>query len=70
MWARLELVHIVVPRTIALDVAALGSLQSGKLLIIDANTSVIAGPTATSVTSTSPMSVTLTGYRVAFVTLR
>jgi hypothetical protein len=31
-------------RNIAIDVSALGSFQSGNLMIIDANTSVIAGP--------------------------
>jgi len=58
------------PRTIAVDVSALGSFQSGSLLTIDANTSVSSGPTASSVTPSAHMTVTLNGYGVAFLTLK
>ncbi len=58
------------PRTIAVDVSALGSFQSGSLLTIDANTSVSSGPAPVSVTPNAQMTVTLNGYGVAFLTLK
>ena len=58
------------PRTVAIDVSALGSFQSGSLLTIDANTSVSSGPIATSVTPSAQMTVNLNGYGVAFLTLK
>jgi hypothetical protein len=58
------------PRTISVDVSALGSFASGSLLTIDANTSVSAGPTATSVTPAPQMTVVFNGYGVAFLTLK
>ena len=58
------------PRTIAIDVSALGSFQSGSLLTIDANTSVTSGPAAASVTPSPQMTVVLNGYGVAFLTLK
>jgi hypothetical protein len=57
------------PRTISIDVSALGSFQSGSLLTIDANTNVTSGPTATSVTPSPQMTVVFNGYGVAFLTL-
>jgi hypothetical protein len=58
------------PRTIAVDVSALGSFTSGSLLTIDAGTSVTSGPTATPVTPSASMTVSLNGYGVAFLTLK
>lgn len=58
------------PRTISIDVSALGTFKSGSWLTIDATTSVTAGPTATSVTPSSQMTVVLNGYGVAFMTLK
>jgi hypothetical protein len=58
------------PRTISIDASALGTFTSGSLLTIDANTSVTSGPTATSVTPSPQMTVTLNGYGVAFLTLK
>jgi hypothetical protein len=58
------------PRTVAIDVSALGSFQSGSLLTIGANTSVSSGPIATSVTPSAQMTVNLNGYGVAFLTLK
>jgi hypothetical protein len=58
------------PRTINIDVSALGTFTSGSLLTIDANTSVASGPTATSVTPSPQMTVVLNGYGVAFLTLK
>jgi hypothetical protein len=58
------------PRTIDIDVSALGSFTTGSLLTIDASTDVSAGPTATSVTPSPQMTVVLNGYGVAFLTLK
>jgi hypothetical protein len=58
------------PRTISIDVSALGSFTSGSLLTIDANTDVSAGPTASSVTPAPQMTVVFNGYGVAFLTLK
>ena len=57
------------PRSVLVDVSALGAFSSGSLLIIDQNTSVPDGPAATSVTPASQMTITLGGYGVAFLTL-
>jgi hypothetical protein len=57
------------PRTINIDVSALGAFTSGSLLTIDASTSVNSGPTTTSVIQGAQMTVTLSGYGVAFLTL-
>jgi hypothetical protein len=58
------------PRTINIDVSALGTFTTASLLTIDANTSVTSGPTATSVTPSPQMPVVLNGYGVAFLTLK
>ena len=58
------------PRTISIDVSALGSFTSGSQLTIDASTSATSGPTATSITPSSPITVLLNGYGVAFLTLK
>jgi len=58
------------PRTIGIDVSALGSFHSGSLLTIDASTSATAGPALTSVALSPQMRVSLGGYGVAFLTLK
>jgi hypothetical protein len=58
------------PRSVEVDVSALGSFQSASLLTIDAGTSVTAGPTATPITPSPQMTVSLNGYGVAFLTLQ
>jgi hypothetical protein len=58
------------PRTIAVDVSALGTFTSGSLLTIDASTSVTSGPIATSVAPSASMTVSLNGYGVAFLALK
>jgi hypothetical protein len=58
------------PRTISIDVSALGSFTSGSLLTIDASTGVTVCPTATSVTPGPQMTVIFSGYGVAFLTLK
>jgi hypothetical protein len=58
------------PRTVLLDVAALGTFSSGSLLAIDTNTSAATGPTAAAVTPAAQMTVSLGGYGVEFLTLK
>jgi hypothetical protein len=58
------------PRTVSIDISALGSFQLGSSLTIDANTNVTTGPTATSVTPSPQMTVVFNGYGVAFLTLK
>jgi hypothetical protein len=57
------------PRSISIDISALGPFISGSLLTIDANTSVTSGPTTVPVTPSPQMTVSLNGYGVAFLTL-
>ena len=58
------------PRTVQIDTSAFGNFSSASLLIIDANTNVAAGPTASSLTPAQQIVVTLNGYGVAFLTLK
>lgn len=59
-----------VARTVSLNVSALGAFSTASLMVIDANTNVATGPTATSVVPTSPITITLGGYGVAFLKLQ
>jgi hypothetical protein len=59
-----------VARTVSVDVSALGSFKSASLLVIDANTNASAGPTSMPVTPTSPVTISLGGYGVAFLKLQ
>ena len=54
---------------VSIDISALGSFSSASELVIDSTTSATAGPTATPVTATSPINLTMNGYSVAFVKL-
>jgi Glycosyl hydrolase catalytic core len=56
-------------QTASVDVSSLGAFSSASLLTIDASTSVTTGPVASSVAATSPVTVSLNGYGVAFLTL-
>ncbi len=58
------------PRSILIDISALGTFSSGSLMTIDQNTSASTGPTPAAVTPASQMTVTLNGYGVAFLTLK
>ena len=58
------------PRTVVVDVSALGAFSSGKLLTIDAHTNVASGPSETTVTPSAQMTISLDGYAVAFLTLK
>ena len=55
---------------ISLDVSALGSFASASLVTIDSTTSAATGPTQAPISPSSPMSIDLNGYSVAFVTLQ
>lgn len=57
------------PRSVLVDVSALGSFSSGSLLTIDTNTSVASGPAATAVTPAAQITISFNGYGVAFLTL-
>jgi hypothetical protein len=57
------------PRTVVVDVSALGSFGSASQLTIDAATNPSNGPTAATVTPASRLTVTLNGYGVSFLTL-
>jgi hypothetical protein len=58
------------PRTVLVDVSALGSFTSGKQLTLDANTSPTNGPTEQSITPAAQMQVTLGGYGTTILTLQ
>jgi len=58
------------PRTVIVDLSALGAFSSGTQLTIDATTSATQGPSATSITPAPRVSVVLQGYGVTFLQLK
>jgi hypothetical protein len=58
------------PRTVLVDTSAFGNFSSASLLLIDGNTNVATGPTASSVTPAAQTPIAFTGYGVAFLTLK
>lgn len=58
------------PRTVLLDTSALGSFSTANLLVIDRNTNVNTGPVSSAVTPSPQVTVPLSGYGVAFLTLK
>lgn len=58
------------PRTVVVDLSALGQFTSGTQLTIDANSDTTNGPATVSITPASRMTLNLGGYGVTFVTLR
>ncbi len=58
------------PRTVLVDVSALGTFTTGKELVLDANTSSTAGPTEQPITPAAQMQVTLGGYGTTILTLQ
>src|SRR5579859_2963560 len=58
------------PRTVVVDVSALGAFSSATQLTIDANTDPTNGPTSAAVTVAPRMTVTLNGYGVSFLELK
>ncbi len=59
-----------IARTVSVDISELGSFKTASLLVIDANTNASTGPTSMSVTPTSPITISLGGYGVAFLKLQ
>ena len=57
------------PRTVMLDVSALGPFATGTQLTLDANTNPASGPAATGITPAAQMTVKLAGYGATFLTL-
>jgi len=58
------------PRTVMVDLSALGSFSAASQLTIDGTTDPVKGPTASSLTPASKISVTLPGYGVTFLQLK
>jgi len=58
------------PRTVIVDVSALGPFSSATSITLDTNTNASSGPAAVSITPTKKMSVTMGGYGVTFVKLK
>jgi len=58
------------PRTVIVDVSALGTLSSATQLTIDASTDPTQGPSAVSINPASRLTVTLNGYGVTFLQLQ
>lgn len=56
-------------RTVIVDASGLGTFSSASLTTLDGSTSSTTGPTASSVTPSSRMTVTLTGYGTALLKL-
>ena len=57
------------PRSVWLDVSALGTFSTASALTLDANTSAATGPSPVSVMPAQQITVTLNGYGVVFLTL-
>lgn len=58
------------PRSVQVDVSALGSFASASVLKLDATTGLTNGPTETPVTPASKIVLNFNGYGVAFLTLQ
>lgn len=58
------------PRSVQLDVSALGNFTSASVVKLDATTGLTNGPTDTPVTLASKMLLNFNGYGVAFLTLQ
>jgi hypothetical protein len=58
------------PRTVIVDVSALGTFSGATSITIDANTNTTSGPASLNITPAQKISVTLGGYGVTFLTLK
>jgi hypothetical protein len=58
------------PRTVVVDVSALGKFSSATTLTLDANTNIATGPSPVAVPFTPQMTIALGGYGVTFLTLK
>ncbi len=57
------------PRTVVVDVSALGKFSSAATLTLDTNTNIASGPSPVAVSSAPQMIIALGGYGVTFLTL-
>jgi hypothetical protein len=57
------------PRTVGVDVTALGTFSTATQLTIDANTDTVNGPAEVAIAPAARMTVSLGGYGVTFLTL-
>ena len=55
---------------ISVDVSSLGSFNSASEIMIDASTSAATGPAPTSISTQSPITITFSGYGVAYLKLQ
>jgi hypothetical protein len=58
------------PRTVVVDVSALGNFSSASTLTINATTNPANGPAPVPISFTPQISITLAGYGVTFLTLK
>lgn len=58
------------PRTVLINLAALGSFTSGTQIVLNGSTLATTGPTPSAFTPTSTMTVTLSGYGTNFFVLK
>ena len=58
------------PRTVILDVSALGTFTTATALTLDATTNTTTGPSPVPVTLAPRIPITLNGYGVTFLTLK
>lgn len=59
-----------IPFSVTVDVSALGTFSNASLLILDKDTSVADGPTASPLTAAPQMTMNLNGYSVGFLILK
>jgi hypothetical protein len=57
-------------RTVIVDISSMGSFSSASLLSINAGSSASSAPVAVAVTPATRMTVSLSGYGVAFLQLK
>ncbi len=55
---------------VSLDISSLGSFTTATQIMIDGSTGPLNGPTAASISAQSPISLSFTGYGVAFLKLQ
>ncbi|HEV2699430.1 MAG TPA: hypothetical protein VGU90_15660, partial [Terriglobales bacterium] len=55
---------------VSLDVSALGNFASASLVTIDSSTSAITGPSPSAISPSSPITLNMNGYSVAFIKLQ
>ncbi len=58
------------PRTVMIDISALGSFTSASQITLDSSTNLLTGPTATTLAVTPKLAVSLNGYGTALISLK